>query len=61
MKNIPHWSLLRAFRLSKSESTIEHLPCGARQKSTILYHNGVPRHLPTTNSLAAFPHWVTFV
>ena len=25
------------------------------------YHNGVPRHHPTENSLVAFPHWVTFV
>ena len=52
---IPHWSLLRAFRISKIENTIEHLPSRARQKSTRSYHNGVPRHHPTENSLAAFP------
>ena len=61
MKNIPHWSLLQAFRLSKIESTIEHLPSQARQKSTRSYHNGVPRHHPTENSLVASPHWVAFV
>ena len=61
MKKIPHWSLLRAFRLSKIESTIEHLLSRAHQKSTRSYHNGVPRHHPIENSLAAFPLWVAFV
>ena len=61
MKKRPHWSLLHAFKLSKIESTIEHLPYRAHQKSMRLYHNGVTRHLPTVNSLAAFPHWVAFV
>ena len=36
MKNIPHWSLLHAFRLSKIESTIEHLLSWSRQKSMML-------------------------
>ena len=61
MKKIPYWSLLCAFRLSKIESTIEHLPSWAHQKSTRSYHNGVPRHHPIENSLAESPHWVTFV
>ena len=60
-KKSPHWSLLCAFKLSKIESTIEHLPSRARQKSMRSYHNGVPRHHPTENSLAASPHWVAFV
>ena len=30
MKKSPHWSILHAFRLSKIESTIEHLPYQAR-------------------------------
>ena len=59
MKKIPHWSLLRAFRLSKIESTIKHLPSRAHLKSTRSYHNSVPRHHPIENSLAASPHWVT--
>ena len=42
-------------------STIEHLPSRARQKSMRSYHNGVPRHRPIENSLATSPHWVTFV
>ena len=61
MKKSPHWSLLRALRLSKIESTIENLLSQARQKYTISYHNGVPRHHPTENSLETFPHWVSFV
>ena len=61
MKNVPHWSLLCAFRLSKIESTIEHLPSWARQKSMRSYHNGVPRHHPIENSLETFPLWVAFV
>ena len=61
MKKSPQWSLLHAFRLSKIESTIEHLPSRAHQKSTRSYHNGVSRHHPTDNSLEAFPHWVSFV
>ena len=61
MKKIPHSSILHALRLSKIESTIEHLPSWARKKSTRSYHNGVPRHHPTENSLVAFPLWVTFV
>ena len=59
-KRSPHKSLIHAFRLSKFESTIKHLPSQAHKKSTRSYHNGVPRHHPTTNSLAAFPHWVAF-
>ena len=46
-KKIPHWNLLHAFRLSKIESTIDHLPSRAHQKSTRSYHNGVSRHHPT--------------
>ena len=46
-KKSTHWSLLHAFRLSKSESAIEQLPSRARQKSTRSYHNGVPRYHPT--------------
>ena len=61
MKKSPHWSLLHAFRLSKIESTIKHLLSWARQKSMRSYHNGVPRHHPTENSLEASPHWVAFV
>ena len=34
---------------------------GLAKKSTRSYHNGVPRHHPIVNSLAAFPHWVAFV
>ena len=60
-KKIPYWSLLRAFRLSKIESTIEHLLSKARQKSTRSYHNSVSRHHPIDNSLAALPLWVAFV
>ena len=55
-----HWSLLRAFRLSKIESTIEHLLSRSHQKSARSYHNGVPRHHPIENSLVAFPLWVPF-
>ena len=60
MKNIPHWSLLLAFKLSKIESIIKHL-LSRLQKSTRLYHNGVPGHHPIENSLEAFPLWVAFV
>ena len=56
MKKSPQWSILRAFRLYKIESTIEHLPSWARQKSTRSYHNGVPRHHPTEYSLETSPH-----
>ena len=59
-KKGPQWSLLHAFRLSKIESTIEHLLSRACQKSTRSYHNSVPKHHPTKNSLVAFPLWVAF-
>ena len=61
MKKSPHWSLLHVLILSKIEYMIDHLLSRAHQKSMRSYHNGVSRHHPIENSLAAFPHWVTFV